>query len=112
MSEPVLSLEATKAKVETLKAPRVSEQSIKNKITDVNYTYHDITTICLITMRNGFKVIGHSTPASRENFDADIGQRYAYENAFRQIWQLEGYLLREQLSKPSDERPLEDEIPF
>jgi hypothetical protein len=48
-------------------------------------------------MKSGFQFVGTSTPASPANFDAEIGERYAYDNAFKQIWTHEGYLLRELL---------------
>ncbi len=96
---PDLALDEAKAKVAELTAPRVSEVTIKGRIASVSYIHEDLLTICKITMVNGFNVIGHSAPASAENFDADIGKRFAYENAFRQLWQLEGYLLREALHR-------------
>lgn len=58
----------------------------------------DLLTICILVMRNGFTVIGKSAPASPENFDAEKGQRFAYEDAIKQLWPLEGYSLRERLS--------------
>jgi hypothetical protein len=58
-----------------------------------------LLTICVITLRNGFTVIGKSAVASAENYDAGIGRRVAYENARREIWPLEGYLLRERLMR-------------
>lgn len=99
MSEPTITLDQAKERLKSSVAPRVTEESIKAKIDDVRYTYHATTTICVITMKNGFKFIGSSTPAASANFDAEIGERYAYDNAFRQIWTHEGYLLRENLSK-------------
>lgn len=96
--EPNITLEQAKAIVATKVAPKVTEESIKAKIDSVAYKTHYHTTMCIIEMRNGFRVIGHSTPASIENFDAEVGQRYAYDNAFKQLWQFEGYLLRELLS--------------
>lgn len=99
-SEPSLSFDEAKAVVATKTAPRVTEQSIKDKIVDVEYiTSKNLLTICTITVRNGFMVNGVSAPASPTNFDAEVGKRYAYDNAFKQLWQLEGYLLRDQLSK-------------
>lgn len=99
MSEPSISLSEAQEKLKSAIAPRVTEESIKAKIDDVNYWFHGITTICLITMKNGFRFIGTSTPASADNYDSKIGERYAYDNAFRQIWTHEGYLLRETLSQ-------------
>lgn len=56
-------------------------------------------TICLIVLRNGFIVEGHSAPVSAENFDPGIGIEIARENARKKIWELEGYLLKEKLSE-------------
>jgi hypothetical protein len=36
---------------------------------------------------------GKAAPASPENFDPEVGKRYAYEDAFRELWPLEGYVL-------------------
>jgi len=57
-----------------------------------------LLTICILVMRNGFTVIGKSAPASPENFDSEKGKRFAYEDAIKQLWPLEGYALRERLS--------------
>ena len=99
MTEPSLSLEEAGAVVATKTAPRVTVDSIKAKIASVEYVRHDILTLCIITMQNGFKTIGKSAPASPENYDFEVGKTYAYEDAFKPLWQLEGYLLRETLSK-------------
>lgn len=58
----------------------------------------DLLTICILVMKNGFTVIGKSAPASAENFDWEKGKRFAYEDAIKQLWPLEGYALRERLS--------------
>jgi hypothetical protein len=93
------SLDATEARnAEGAVAPRVTLDSMKERIARVDYLRHGLTTICFVTMVNGFKVIGHSTPASPSNFDASKGEANAYENAIRQLWQLEGYLLCERLT--------------
>jgi hypothetical protein len=92
---PLTYQEATQVVEETALAPRISAESIRARIAEVRYQFDGISTICIIEMKNGFKVFGHSTPASPANFNAAVGKSYAYDNAFRQIWQLEGYLLRE-----------------
>lgn len=97
MNGPKLTLDEAKEVVATKTAPRVTQESIEAKIESIDYLPHGITTICIIRMRNGFNVLGHSTPASPANFDKDVGERYAYDNAFKQLWVLEGYLLREDL---------------
>lgn len=104
MSEPSLSLAAAQALVETKTAPRVTKESIEQKIGSVRYIQEADTglTICIITMKNGFMVNDISAPASLANFDAEVGKRYAYENAFKKIWPFEAYLLREQLQAEED----------
>jgi len=54
--------------------------------------------ICILVMRNGFTIIGKSAPASAENFNAELGRKFAYEDAVRQIWPLMGFALREKLA--------------
>jgi len=55
-------------------------------------------TIYIIVMKNGHKVVGTSAPADGKNFDADLGRKFAREDAIRQLWPLEGYALRERLA--------------
>lgn len=97
--EPIMSLEEAKQVVSTKTAPRVTEEGIKAKIKAVDYNIWDKLTVCIITMQSDFMVVGVSAPASPSNYDPEVGKRYAYDNAFKQLWQLEGYLLREKLSK-------------
>lgn len=56
-----------------------------------------LLTICVITMQNGFTVLGQSACASPENFDADIGKNIAQQNAENEMWPLLGYALKEKL---------------
>ena len=84
-----------------LNAPRVTSNSIQEKIEKVDY-YHfpgTTVTICLLTMKNGFSVVGESAAASPENFDEELGKHIAHAHAHDKLWALEGYLLKEQLSK-------------
>jgi hypothetical protein len=96
---PTLSGDDAKLIVSTKTAPRVTEESIVGRMRSVSYAMHDQMTVCFITMKNGFRVVGVSAPASAANYDAEVGKRYAYDNAFKQLWPLEGYLLRERLSE-------------
>lgn len=98
MELPTISTEEALAILETKTAPRVTEELIKSKIDVVRYVVDDVTTLCIIRMKNGFRFIGKSAPVSADNFDPAVGRRYAYDDAFRQIWAFEGYLLREQLA--------------
>lgn len=57
-----------------------------------------LLSICILVMRNGFTVIGKSAPASPENFNEELGQKFAYEDAVRQLWPLMGFALRDKLA--------------
>jgi len=83
--------------VELKTAPRVTKESIEAKIAAIDYFNHEVLTICVITMKSGYKQVGKAAPASPVNFDEEVGRRYAYEDAFKGLWHLEGYLLCEKL---------------
>lgn len=85
-------------------APRVTLDSMTAKIAIEQYVLVDeILTICILKMANGFYVVGESAPASPANFDAQLGRKFAYENAIRQLWKLEGYSLRDKLAAEEQE---------
>lgn len=85
-----------------LNAPRLNPAAIDATIAGEAYHVFPGTTltVCCLTLRNGFQVIGESAAASPANFDEAIGRRIARERAREKIWALEGYLLRERLSIP------------
>ena len=95
MREPDITLKEAQDIVGTKTAPRVTEASIKARIKEVSFFWKGTFCICFIEMVNGFKVIGKSAPASEANFDRFVGERYAYEDAFKQLWSYEAYVLLE-----------------
>lgn len=54
-------------------------------------------TLCVLVLKNGFKVVGDSSSVSLENFDAELGRKIARQKAIDKVWMLEGYLLKEKL---------------
>jgi hypothetical protein len=80
-------------------AEKVTLEEMKAKIESVSYTFDGVLTVCIMRMRNGYKLVGKSAPASPENFDEQIGQELAYNDCIRQLWPLEGYLLCERLAE-------------
>lgn len=59
-----------------------------------------LLTFCVLVLRNGFTVHGVSDCASPENYNKEIGERIARENAEREIWPLLGFRLRDELARP------------
>lgn len=76
---------------------RITPEYMERRIVDA--VYHRLgggtLTVCVITLDNGFKVTGNSACADPANYRADIGEKIAYDNAFRELWPLFGFLLVE-----------------
>ncbi len=83
-----------------LTAPRITPAHIDSII--VGEAYHlfegSQLTVCCLTLQNGFTVTGESACASPENYNAELGEKIAKENARDKIWALEGYLLKQKLA--------------
>lgn len=80
-------------------APRVTLEALEAKVAQEQYSVFDgVLTICVIRMKNGFYVTGESAPASPANFNAELGRKFAREQAIRKAWGFEGYALRERLA--------------
>jgi Phage protein (N4 Gp49/phage Sf6 gene 66) family len=79
---------------------RVSLDSMLAKVFDEEYIRPESIehmTICILVMENGYAVVGKSAPADAENFDEELGKKFAKEDCIRQLWALEGYALREKM---------------
>jgi hypothetical protein len=83
-----------------LTAPRITPDHIDRQIVTQDFYVFPgtTTTVCLLSLRNGFGVVGHSACASPANFDAELGRKIAHQNARDKIWALEGYALRTALA--------------
>ncbi len=80
-----------------LNAPRLTPEAIDAQIEKEDYHVFPGTTmtVCCLTLKNGFNVIGESACASPENFDEKIGRAAARNIARGKIWNLEGYRLKQ-----------------
>jgi hypothetical protein len=84
-------------------APRIRPQDLDDAIDpNVPVQYHVFpgsnTTVCLITLKNGFTVTGESACVDPANFDEHIGQTVAFKDARSKLWPLLGFALREKLN--------------
>ena len=88
-----------------LTAPRLTPELIDSAIADKTFHVFDTTclTVCCLTLNNGFTVTGESACASPENFNQEIGEKIAFEQARNKVWMLEGYLLKQKLFETSNE---------
>ncbi len=100
MSSDLQSGEQLAASVQK-SASRVTLADLAAKVLKTEYIRPNSAphlTICVLILKNGYSLVGKSAPADPLNFDPEAGQRFAYEDALRQLWPLEGYVLRERLA--------------
>lgn len=72
-------------------APRVTPESVKLAIKKTEYVHMPDrrTTVCILTLDNGFTVQGESSCVFPENFDLEVGAPIALKQATDKVW---GYL--------------------
>lgn len=82
---------------------RVTAEALAAKIVDATYVVmpDGRTTICQLTMENGFTVRGESSCVSIENFNKALGEEYSHKSALDKAWAFEGYLLAEDRHRES-----------
>lgn len=81
--------------------PRITPAHIDSVIKGEQYQVFEGTTVtvCLLTLKNGAKVIGHNYGSiDPTQQDWDIGKTEAKKMAVEKVWELEGYLLKDRLS--------------
>lgn len=94
----IISDERCAEKLEASPAPRVTKEQIDSRIDTVTTSklpWSETVTVCEIKLDNGFSVRGESACVNPENYDEEIGNKIAYDNAYRQLWAFFGFLLAE-----------------
>jgi Phage protein (N4 Gp49/phage Sf6 gene 66) family len=79
---------------------RVTLEYMESRIATTEYLNPESVpqlTLAIVNMKNGFAVVGKSAPADPANFNKELGQKFAREDAMRQLWGFEGYALCERL---------------
>jgi hypothetical protein len=92
------------ARLNAQKAPHVTKLYIESRILNVRYlrvSESETLTICIIMLDNHYSVRGESACVDPANYDKEIGEKLAYEDAFRKLWPLFGFLLAEKLHQMS-----------
>jgi len=86
-------------------APKVSIEELNANITATEIVKHvsasgQVLRWAVLTTKSGFAVTGKpSCAVSPENDSAELGEKYAIENAKNELWALMGYALKEKLSQ-------------
>lgn len=78
-------------------APRVTKDDVLDAIAKEEFLYTATLTFCVLTLVNGWTVTGESACASPANYNKEIGDRLAKDNAISKIWGFLGFSLKEKL---------------
>lgn len=71
----------------------ITRSELEERIVSTEYCkLWEKTTVCLLTLDNGFEVVGTSACVDAIDFDISIWEKYAYEKAFDKLWELYGFL--------------------
>jgi hypothetical protein len=74
---------------------KVAQEWVNKSMAAAKVRYHRFTgtttTVCLITLANGFSMVGTSDCIHAEDDDGEFGKAVAKAMAEEQIWKLEGY---------------------
>lgn len=71
---------------------------IEDHVIRVRFAYFDDkTTIAILTLRNGFNVVGESHCVDPDIYDISVGEEYARQDALRKVETLHGFILQNDL---------------
>lgn len=70
------------------KTKYVTTEMVDDEIQYAQYhRFGDTTvTVCCLTLRNGFTVVGKSACANPDNFEAELGEQLAFDDARQQVF--------------------------
>lgn len=92
-----MNTEELEQALEASPGERVTADYMHSRIKGAQFlTVPDTTlTLCIISLDNGFNVVGEAACVDPANFNAEVGQKIAYDNAFNKLWPLFGFALAE-----------------
>ena len=69
----------------------ITKEFLESLIKDKKFFLHWTLTVCIITLKNWFKVVWTSALLREEDFNKEIWEQIAYEEAFEKLYELEAY---------------------
>lgn len=103
------------ALVAALPERKLTKEFLESEIGNVEYVrIGEKTTHCTIVTKSGFTFTGESACVDPNNYNKELGEKYAYENAFEKMWMPYGFWLHKaladhdnRLQPPSDDNKIE-----
>ena len=88
------------ALVATLPERKLTKEFLEGEIGNVEYVrIGEKTTHCTIVTKSGFTFTGESACVDPNNFDRELGEKFAYEQAFEKMWMPYGFWLHQALAE-------------
>lgn len=88
------------ALVATLPERKLTKEFLESEIDKVEYNrFGETNTHCTITTKSGFSFTGESACVDPNNFNQEIGEQVAYDNAFEKMWLPYGFWLHKALAE-------------
>jgi hypothetical protein len=82
--------------IDATPGPKITLDGMKARITDIAFIkLGATTTLCSLTLDNGYGVRGESACVDPANYNQAIGEDLAFNNAVSKLWPLFGFLLAE-----------------
>ena len=99
------------ALVATLPERKLTKEFLESEIKEVQYQRLSGTiTHCTIVTKSGFTFTGESACVDPDNYNKELGEKYAHENAFEKMWMPYGFWLHKALAE-YDQRMNDDVEP-
>jgi hypothetical protein len=79
-------------------AERITKEYMDSRIRATSFLRMPMTptvTVATIELDNGYSVRGESACVNIENYNQEIGEKVAYDNAYSKLWSVFGFLLAE-----------------
>lgn len=93
----MITTEQLEQKLTESPAPRVTKEYIQSRIREITFVkLGETLTHCTIALDNGYLVTGESACVNPANYNQEIGEKIAHDNAFNKLWSLFGFLLAEE----------------
>lgn len=84
------------AAIASLPGEKVTMEAMEARIVDTAFIrVGDTVTLCSLTLDNGYSVRGESACVDKSNYNQDIGEKLARNQAVGKLWPLFGFLLAE-----------------
>jgi len=70
---------------------KIEPWELEDQVKHTRFFVDGTLTVAIVELHNGMKLVGHSACLNPADFNADIGESIARENAVQQLWPLMGY---------------------